>query len=72
MRSVISAATASRICELVDGRQYLVEGSSGAGNRADMPWICIFDRDITESATYSIYICYLFRADMTGAYLSLN
>lgn len=54
------------------GNAYLVEGSIGAGNLAEVPWICIFDRDITTSAQNGYYIVLLFRSDMEGVYLSLN
>lgn len=37
-----------------------------------MPWIAVFDKSITQSATEGYYIVYLFRADMSGVYLSLN
>ncbi|WP_409174409.1 MrcB family domain-containing protein [Brevibacillus fortis] len=51
---------------------YLVEGSAGRGNWADIPWLAVFDKDITITATKGYDIVYLFRADMTGVYLSLN
>ena len=47
-------------------------GSTGKGNMTFYPWICIFDKDITESATKGYYIVYLFKSDMSGVYLSLN
>jgi 5-methylcytosine-specific restriction protein A len=56
----------------IDVSKYKVEGSAGAGNWAEVPWIAVFDKDITTSATKGYYIVYLFRADMTGVYLSLN
>lgn len=42
------------------------------GNWTETPWISVFDRDITETATKGFYIVYLFRKDMNGVYLSLN
>jgi 5-methylcytosine-specific restriction protein A len=56
----------------IDSNKYKVEGSVGAGRWTDTPWICIFDRDITESAQIGFYIVYLFKRDMSGVYLSLN
>lgn len=56
----------------LDKNQYNVEGSPGKGNWADVPWICLFDNDITNTATKGYYIGYLFCADMSGVYLSLN
>jgi 5-methylcytosine-specific restriction protein A len=54
------------------GSQYKVEGSAGQGNWAEVPWLCVFDRDITESAQRGYYIVYLFNAQLKGVYLSLN
>lgn len=56
----------------LDKQKYLVTGSSGQGNWAEIPWIAIFDKDITVSATSGYDIVYLFCADMSGVYLSLN
>lgn len=49
-----------------------VTGSPGQGNWAAVPWIAVFNRAITESATTGYYIVYLFSADMSRLYLSLN
>lgn len=51
---------------------YKIQGSAGQGNLAEIPWIGVFDRDITVTAQKGYDIVYLFRADMTGVYLSLN
>lgn len=56
----------------IDKNKYKVEGSPGKGNWAGVPWIGIFDKRITTTATKGFYIVYLFRADMSGVYLSLN
>lgn len=54
------------------GNEYLVQGSAGQGNWAEIPWICIFDRTITTTAQEGYYVVYLFDAYMEGVYLSLN
>lgn len=51
---------------------YKVKGSAGNGNIAEVPHICVFDRSITESAQNGYYIVYLFDAEMSAVYLSLN
>lgn len=56
----------------IDLTRYEVKGSAGQGVWAEVPWISVFDRSITQSATNGFYIVYLFRADMQGVYLSLN
>ena len=52
--------------------RYKVDASAGAGIIADIPWISIFDRTITESAQNGYYIVFLFSSDASGVYLSLN
>ncbi|MFC1954560.1 MrcB family domain-containing protein [Chloroflexota bacterium] len=51
---------------------YIVTGSVGQGNWAEIPWICVFDKSISVSAQQGYYIVYLFKSDMSGIYLSLN
>jgi len=52
--------------------KYKFQGSVGQGNLSEVPWICIFDRQITESAQTGYYIVFLFDSKMDGFYLSLN
>ena len=44
---------------IVNSQEYLITGSVGQGQWATVPWVCIFDRNITTSATKGIYIVYL-------------
>ena len=39
---------------IVDSKDYLITGSVGQGNWATVPWVCIFDRAITTSATKGV------------------
>ncbi len=57
---------------LVDRQTYLITGSVGQGNWAMVPWICIFNRKITTSATRGVYIVYLLSKDGKALYLTLN
>lgn len=52
--------------------RYLVKASIGVGQKSEIPWLCIFNRNITKSATKGIYLCFLFKSDMTGFYLVLG
>ena len=52
--------------------KYKIQGSIGQGNPVEIPWICIFDLDITSSAQEGYYIAYLFEAKLSGVFLSLN
>jgi 5-methylcytosine-specific restriction enzyme A len=61
------------IQELIpDKTRYKVVGSPGKGNWTDCPWIAILDSLITETPQSGYYPVFLFRADMTGVYISLN
>ena len=55
-----------------DSNKYLIKASIGAGQRSEIPWVCIFNKSVTTSATQGIYICFLFRKDMSGFYLELG
>lgn len=57
---------------IVDQSKYLITGSVGQGNWAMVPWICIFDKRITTSATKGIYIVYLLAKDGKSLYLTFN
>ncbi|NLY44756.1 MAG: DUF3578 domain-containing protein, partial [Tissierella sp.] len=74
MSNYMRNSTVDRILSktTIDTSKYLVEGSPGKGNWADIPWIAVFDRDITTTATKGYDIVYLFCADMSGVYISLN
>lgn len=52
--------------------KYLIKASIGSGQKSEIPWICIFNKNITKSATKGIYICYLFKSDMSGFYITLG
>jgi hypothetical protein len=45
---------------------------AGKGRWADVPWIAVLDRRETSSIQHGIYVVFLFRADMSGFYLTLN
>ncbi|MDP3486132.1 MAG: DUF3578 domain-containing protein [Methanobacteriaceae archaeon] len=53
-------------------RDFIVKGSAGQGNWTNLPWVGIFNPEITSSAQSGYYIVYLFTEDMEGVYLSLN
>lgn len=57
---------------IVDSKDYLITGSVGQGNWATVPWVCIFDREITTSATKGVYIVYLLAKDGNTLYLTFN
>lgn len=57
---------------IVDSNKYLITASVGQGNWATVPWICIFDRAITTTATKGVYIVYLLSKDTNTLYLTFN
>lgn len=57
---------------IVDLNKYKFTGSPGQGEWAAIPWIGIFDKDITTSAQDGYYLVYLFDENMNKFYLSLN
>ena len=56
----------------IDKNLYLIKGSTGQGNWVTVPWLAIFDRTITTSATQGVYIVYLLSSDGQTLYLTLN
>jgi len=67
----------ARIETELEGRSELPEnykfkGSVGKGRMADIPHLCIMDKDVTLTPQEEYYIVYLFSADLSGVYLSLN
>jgi 5-methylcytosine-specific restriction protein A len=51
---------------------YSIQASPGNGSWANIPWIAIFNKLVTESVRFGFFIVYLFEADFSGVYLSLN
>lgn len=57
---------------LVDINKYLIKGSVGQGQWATVPWLCIFNKSITTTATKGVYIVYLLSSDGNSLYLTFN
>ena len=58
---------------IMDDRQILLfEGAIGKGQWATIPWVAIMDKNLTTTVSQGVYIVYLFCADGSGAYLTLN
>ena len=49
-----------------------VRASAGQGGWARIPWIALLHGDATNTTRAGIYVIYLFRADMSGVYLTVN
>ncbi len=50
---------------------FRVTGSPGQGQWAEVPWIAVFDPNVTTSATNGQYVVYLFAADVGRVFLTL-
>ena len=57
---------------IVNSQTHLITGSVGQGNWAAVPWFCIFDRNITTSATKGIDIAYLMSMNGSSLFLTFN
>ena len=67
--------TAPHIVRQVAGlsdSEYEVKGSVGNGKWAMIPWLGIFNKRITDSATKGVYIIYILAKDGNTLYLTFN
>lgn len=51
--------------------EYKIKASIGNGNKSFIPWVCVYDKRITNTASKGFYIAILFKKDMSGFYLTL-
>ncbi|ELK47859.1 DUF3578 domain-containing protein [Bacillus sp. SB49] len=54
----------------IDEEHFVVKGSVGQGNWAQVPWISILHKSITTSTQRGYYLVYLFSEDMSRVYLT--
>lgn len=57
---------------ILSRNDFKIKASMGNGNKAEIPWVAIMNRNITDTTTYGLYIVYLFKKDMSGFYITLN
>ncbi len=55
-----------------DQSRYELKGSPGQGVWAEVPWVSVIDRLITDTVQEGFYLVYLFDAKQRGVFLSLN
>lgn len=66
-------STAAQLVQLaIETDEFKVKGSAGQGGWAESPWISILHPRITAKTSEGFYAVYLFSADMSSIYLSLN
>jgi 5-methylcytosine-specific restriction protein A len=56
----------------LDDNDYLIKASVGQGAWAEIPWIAIIHRGITETTQYGYYVVLLFSRDLNTIYISLG
>ncbi|MFJ3253881.1 MrcB family domain-containing protein [Streptomyces sp. NPDC086771] len=56
----------------MDPAEVGVQGSDGTGLKTEVPWVRVFGRDQSPSATTGWYVVYLFSGSGERVYLSLN
>src|SRR5438067_1405364 len=49
-----------------------VEGRDGTGRKTRVPWVRLYDQRFSPSATEGWYVVFLFSADGSSVFLSLN
>ena len=57
---------------LEDGSNLLVKSSVGAGNWANVAWICALDKRVTTSTQTGFYVSMLFSKDLSAVYVGLG
>lgn len=58
--------------QAIVGPKWTVRGSIGMGRTAEVPWVALYPPDSSASAQAGFYAVYLFAADGSALYLSLN
>ena len=57
---------------IIEKQKFLIKGSVGQSQWADVAWLGIFNKQITNTATKGIYIVYLLSKDGNSLYLTFN
>lgn len=57
---------------LTPGLEWAVEGRDGTGPKTEIPWVRVYDKALSPSATTGWYVVYLFSAFGDRLYLSLG
>lgn len=42
-----------------DTNKYLIKASVGVGQKSEISWVCIYNRNVTTSATQGIYMLFI-------------
>lgn len=69
LREHLTQLTASVAAQ---GLDWAVEGRDGTGPKTEVPWVRVYDRELSPSATQGWYVVYLFSALGDRLYLSIG
>lgn len=71
-RKILTDTIPDKLKNIV-GEGYSTKGSYGQPKSwATVPWVSIYDDEVTTTSQKGVYIVYLFKADLSGFYLSLG
>jgi len=57
---------------ILDNDDLRIKGSPGMGQWTHSPWLCIFNKTVTDGAQEGVYVVYLFSENMNRIYLTFN
>ncbi len=72
IRNELPQALTTAIAGVAHGSHIEVAGGDGAGSKTRVPWVRLFDPEHSPKATAGWYLVFLFAADGSACYLSLN
>jgi len=72
VRKEIPQALGPAVAGLAHGSHIRIAGGDGSGSRTRVPWVRLFDPQQSPKATAGWYLVFLFAADGSACYLSLN
>jgi MoxR-like ATPase len=72
LRSSMDAVEKSLHAMLSDSSRYKVKVSVGAGNWANVPWVCALDTELTTTNQNGYYLSMLFSNDLKTLYIGLG
>lgn len=70
--NIITKRLPKEIEKVISNSKYIADGRMGTGTKSKVPYVSIFNSDITGSSKQGLYIVYLFKSDLSGFYISLN
>ena len=70
--TILISKIPSMLGSKIKDTKYKIYGSAGQGHLSQTPWFGIFNRHLTDTATYGLYIVYLYSIENRKLFLTLN